>query len=68
MAKKNTKRVLVGLVGEESGDRLYYTKKNTMNSPDKLSLKKYNSKLKRREVFTETKKNLGRNEVKPKKR
>lgn len=38
-----------------------------MNSPDKLSLKKYNPRLKRHEVFTETKKNLGRNEVKPKK-
>ncbi len=68
MAKKNTKRVLVGLVGEESGDRLYYTHKNTMNTPDKISLKKYNPRLKRKEVFTETKKNLGRNEVKPKKR
>lgn len=68
MAKKNTKRVLVGLVGEESGDRLYYTKRNTLNSPDKISLKKYNPRLKRRELFVETKKNLGRNEVKPKKR
>ncbi len=64
---KNTKRVIVGMVGEESGDRLYYTRKNTMNTPDKLSLKKYNPRLKRTEVFTETKKNLGRNEVKPKK-
>lgn len=63
MAKKNTKRKLVGLVGEESGDRLYYTVKNTMNSPDKISLKKYNPRLRRREVFTETKKNLGRNEA-----
>jgi len=60
---KNTKRKLVGLVGEESGDRLYYTIKNTMNSPDKISLKKYNPRLRRREVFTETKKNLGRNEA-----
>ena len=67
MAKKNTKRILIGLVGEESGDRLYYTHKNSMNSPDKISLKKYNPRLKRTEVFTETKKNLGRNEVKPKK-
>ncbi len=64
---KNSKRIVLGMVGEESGDRLYYTRKNTMNSPDKLSLKKYNPRLKRHEVFTETKKNLGRNEVKPKK-
>ena len=57
MAKKNnTKRKLVGLVSEESGVRAYYTKKNTMNTPDKHVL------------FVETKKNLGRNEVKEKKR
>jgi len=64
MAKSSkSKRKLLGLVGEESGDRLYYTVKNTMNSPEKISLKKYNPRLQRREVFTETKKNLGRNEA-----
>lgn len=69
MAKKNnTKRKLVGLVSEESGIRQYYTKKNTMNTPDKLSLKKYDPILRKHVVFTETKKNLGRNEVKEKKR
>lgn len=69
MAKKNnTKRKLVGLVSEESGIRAYYTKKNTMNTPDKLSLKKYDPVLRKHVVFTETKKNLGRNEVKEKKR
>lgn len=67
MAKKNTKRSIIGMVGEESGDRLYYTRKNNQNTPDKLSLKKYNPRLRKHEVFTETKKNLGRNEVKPKK-
>ena len=69
MAKKNnTKRKLVGLVSEESGVRAYYTKKNTMNTPDKLSLKKYDPVLRKHVVFTETKKSLGRNEVKEKKR
>lgn len=68
MAKKNTKRIIIGMVGEQSGDRIYYTRKNVQNTPDKLSLKKYNPRLRKREVFTETKKNLGRNEVKPKKR
>jgi large subunit ribosomal protein L33 len=69
MAKKsNTKRKLVGLVSEESGNRTYYTKKNTMNTPDKLSLKKYDPVLRKHVVYTETKKNLGRNEVKEKKR
>ena len=67
MAKKNTKRKLVGLVSEESGERTYYTMKNTQNSPDKLSLKKYDPKLRRHVTFTETKKNLGRNEVKARK-
>ena len=67
MAKKNDKRKLVGLASEESGERIYYTSKNTMNTPDKLSLHKYSPKLRRHTVFTETKKNLGRNEVKPKK-
>ena len=39
-----------------------------MNTPDKLSLKKYDPVLRKHVVFTETKKNLGRNEVKEKKR
>lgn len=67
MAKKNTKRKLVGLVGDESGDRIYYTVKNTQNTTEKLSLRKYNPKTRQHEVFTETKKNLGRNEVKARK-
>jgi large subunit ribosomal protein L33 len=65
MAKKSDKRKLIGLVSEESGERIYYTHKNTMNTPDKLSLRKYSPKLRRHVIFTETKKNLGRNEVKP---
>lgn len=66
--KNNTKRKLVGLVSEGSGVRCYYTKKNTMNTPDKLTLKKYDPVLRKHVKFTETKKNLGRNEVKEKKR
>ncbi|HUS26533.1 MAG TPA: 50S ribosomal protein L33 [Nevskiaceae bacterium] len=67
MATKNTKRKIVGMVSEESGERIYYTTKNTMNTPDKLSLRKYSPRLRKHVVFTETKKNLGRNEVKPRK-
>jgi large subunit ribosomal protein L33 len=67
MAKKSEKRKLIGLVSEESGERIYYTSKNTMNTPDKLSLRKYSPKLHKTVLFVETKKNLGRNEVKPKK-
>jgi ribosomal protein L33, bacterial type len=68
MAKKNnTKRKLVGLVSDESGNRTYYTNKNTQNTPDKISLKKYDPTLRKHVTYTETKKNLGRNEVKPRK-
>jgi large subunit ribosomal protein L33 len=67
MAKKNTKRKLVGLVCEETGDRIYYTTKNTQNTTEKLSFLKYNPRLRRRTQFTETSKNLGRNEVKKRK-
>lgn len=68
MAKKNTKRKIIGLVSEESGNRTYYTKKNTMNTQEKLSLRKYDPILRKHVTYTETKKNLGRNEVKEKKR
>ena len=63
MAKKGDKRKIVGLVAEESGERIYYTSKNTMNTPGKLSLRKYSPKLRKHELFTEAKKNLGRNEA-----
>ena len=63
MAKKGDKRKIIGLVSEESGERIYYTTKNTMNTPEKLSLKKYSPKLRKHVTFTETKKNLGRNEA-----
>ncbi len=67
MAKKGDKRKIVGLVSEESGERIYYTSKNTMNTTEKLSLRKYSPKLRRHVMFTETKQSLGRNEVKPRK-
>lgn len=67
MAKKNQKRKIVGLVSEITGDRIYYTTKNTQTTTEKLSLRKYNPKTRQHEVFTETKKNLGRNEVKKRK-
>jgi large subunit ribosomal protein L33 len=67
MAKKGDKRKIIGMVSEESGHRHYYTVKNTMNTPDKLSLKKYDPVLRKHVTYVETKKSLGRNEVKPKK-
>jgi large subunit ribosomal protein L33 len=68
MAKKTDKRKLVGLVCEETGHRTYYTTKNTQNTPDKLSLRKYNPLVRRHTLYVETKKNLGRNEVKARKK
>ncbi len=67
MAKKNTKRKLVGLVSDESNHRTYYVTKNNMNTPDRLKLKKYDPILRKHVTYTETKKNLGRNEVKARK-
>ena len=67
MAKKSTKRKLVGLVSDLSGHRTYYTTKNTQNTTEKISLKKYDPVARKHAVYTETKKNLGRNEVKARK-
>jgi large subunit ribosomal protein L33 len=67
MAKKNTKRKLVGLVSELTGNRTYYTTKNTQNTTEKISLKKYDPVARTHAVYTETKKNLGRNEIKARK-
>jgi large subunit ribosomal protein L33 len=65
MAKKGDKRKIVGLVCEACGQRHYYTTKNTMNTPDKLELKKFCPVKRVIAAQSETKKNLGRNEVKP---
>jgi large subunit ribosomal protein L33 len=67
MAKKNTKRKLVGLVSDLSGHRTYYTSKNVQNTTDKIVLKKYDPVARKHATYTETKKNLGRNEIKARK-
>lgn len=67
MAKKATKRKLVGLVSDLSGHRTYYTTKNTQNTTDKIVLKKYDPVARKHATYTETKKSLGRNEVKARK-
>jgi large subunit ribosomal protein L33 len=64
MAKKGDKRKIIGMVSAETGERIYYTTKNVQNTPDKLKLRKYSPKLRKHVLFEETKKNLGRNEVK----
>lgn len=67
MAKKGGKRKIIGMVSEGSGQRTYYTRKNAQNTPDKLSLRKYDPVLRKHVLYVETKKNLGRNEVKGRK-
>ena len=69
MAKKsNTKRKIIGLVSNLTGHRTYVTRKNTQNTPDKLKLRKYDPIARKHAEYEETKKNLGRNEVKPRKK
>ncbi|PID29193.1 50S ribosomal protein L33 [Candidatus Saccharibacteria bacterium] len=68
MAKKtNTKRKIVALVSNLTGHRTYVTRKNTQNTPDKLKLRKYDPVARKHADYEETKKSLGRNEVKPRK-
>lgn len=67
MAKKGDKRKIIGMVSSATGARHYYTKKNTMNTPDKLVLRKYDPIVRKHVLYEETKKNLGRNIVKAKK-
>lgn len=67
MSKKNTKRKLIGLVSELTGHRTYYTTKNTQNTTEKISLRKYDPIARTHALYVETKKNLGRNEIKPRK-
>lgn len=43
------------LEGIETGERLYLTSKNKRNTPDRLELKKYSPKLRRKIIFRETK-------------
>ena len=64
---KNSKRKLIGLVSELTGHRTYYTSKNTQNTTEKISLKKYDPIARKHALYVETKKNLGRNEVKARK-
>ena len=72
MAKKSKKktrsrRLLVALVSTQSGHR-YVVRKNSLNTPDKLERRKYDPLLQKTVLYREVNKNLGRNEVKPRKK
>ena len=60
---KGDKRKILGLICEACDQRHYYTTKNTMNTPDKIELKKFCPTKRVVANQVETKKNLGRNEV-----
>ena len=48
-------RTNIILGNNETGERIYLTSKNKRNTPDRLQLKKYSPKLRKRVVFTEVK-------------
>ena len=48
------KQYYFGMCGD--GERLYLTNKNQRNTPERLELKKYSPKLRRRAIFREIKK------------
>lgn len=49
-------RINILMECNETGERIYLTSKNRRNNPDRLQLKKYSPKLRRRVLFTEVKK------------
>lgn len=57
MAKKTNRQIVV-LRNPDTGT-LYYTRKNMTKTPDKLSLKKYDKKIRKVATFVETKIKLG---------
>jgi large subunit ribosomal protein L33 len=65
MARKSEKRKIIGLTCEACGGRHYYSTKNTVNVPDRIELNKYCPVTRKMAKQLETKKNLGRNVVKP---
>lgn len=69
MAKKNnTKRKTIALVSQLSNDRTYVTSKNSANTPGKITLRKYDPKLRQHTEYKEvTNVSLGRNKVKERK-
>ncbi|API87947.1 50S ribosomal protein L33 [Marinilactibacillus sp. 15R] len=48
-------RVNITLESVETGERLYISTKNKRNNPERLELKKYSQKLRRKSLFREVK-------------
>ena len=53
MARKRGNRILIMLECTETGMRSFITSKNKINTPDKISLKKYNPKLNKHTLHKE---------------
>jgi large subunit ribosomal protein L33 len=53
MAKKKGNRILIAMECTETGIRSYVSSKNKINSPDKLQLMKFNSKLRKHTLHKE---------------
>ena len=67
MAKKNnTKRKTIALVSQLSKDRTYITRKNSANTPGKITLRKYDPKIRRHAEYKEVT-NVFLNKVKERK-
>lgn len=49
-------RVNILMECNETGERMYLTNKNKRNNPERLELKKYSPKLRKRVIFKEVKK------------
>lgn len=65
-SKKASKRKLIGLISTLTGHRIYTTI-NKQNHPDPLEKMAFDPKARKHVLYKETKKNLGRNEVKARK-
>ena len=55
--QKGMKKMRLNIILEcvETGERLYLTSKNKRNNPERLEMKKYSQKLRRRAIFREVK-------------
>lgn len=49
-------RVNILMECKETGERMYLTSKNKRNNPERLELKRYSPKLRKRVIFKEVKK------------
>jgi large subunit ribosomal protein L33 len=63
MAKTKSKSKYAGMVCQVCNERRYVTRRNTVNTPDLLEIKKYCPNCRKHTDHKETKKNLGRNEA-----